>query len=89
MLKRNHTMADAPPPTKTYRGNCHCTAFVYEITVPEIKQVSNCNCSVCTRKGYLWTIIADPAASFKVVKGDEDALSVYEFATKSLLHKVS
>jgi hypothetical protein len=76
-------MADAP--LKTYRGNCHCTAFVYEVDVPEIKSVGECNCSICTKKGVLW-VYADPEA-FRVVKGSEDALTSYNFGTGFATHK--
>jgi hypothetical protein len=74
--------------TKTYRGNCHCGAFVYEATLPEITTVSKCDCSLCSKKAYHWTSAAKPG-SFKVVKGDEDDLSVYAFGSKAISHKVS
>lgn len=70
---------------KTYRGNCHCGAFVYEVELPEIKAVSTCNCSICSKKGYLW---AKPS-EIKVVKGSEDALTAYTFASNTYYHKVS
>ncbi|CAM1511435.1 Fc.00g089480.m01.CDS01 [Cosmosporella sp. VM-42] len=74
------------PQTETYRGNCHCGAFVYEATIPEIKRVVACACKLCTKKGSLWTAVPDEA-SFKIVKGDEDALTVYEFGPKTKSHK--
>ncbi|KAK3347015.1 Mss4-like protein [Lasiosphaeria hispida] len=76
-------MADATQPLKTYRGNCHCGAFVYEVELPEIKAVSACNCSICTKKGYLWV----KPSEIKVVKGDEDALTGYTFGSKTFYHK--
>jgi len=78
-------MADANQPRKTYRGNCHCGAFVYEVELPEIKAVSACNCSICTKKGYLWV---RPPSEIKVVKGYEDALTSYTFGSKTFYHKV-
>lgn len=74
--------------SKTYRGNCHCGAFVYEATIPEIKTVYSCDCSICTKKGYLWTLVPDEAG-FKVVKGDEATLTDYKFGPKERSHKVT
>ncbi|KAK1753979.1 centromere protein V [Echria macrotheca] len=69
---------------KTYRGNCHCGAFVYEVDVPEIKSVGQCSCSICSKKAYLW--IYPHRQSFRVLKGDEDALTSYT-VTGQFLHK--
>ncbi|KAH7123343.1 glutathione-dependent formaldehyde-activating enzyme [Dactylonectria estremocensis] len=79
-------MADVEELTKTYRGNCHCGAFVYEIDLPEIKTVNECNCSICSRKGYLW-LFPPTRDGFKIVKGAEDELTTYTFAAKHLHHK--
>ncbi|KAK1828513.1 glutathione-dependent formaldehyde-activating enzyme [Podospora conica] len=76
-------MAEENQPLKTYRGNCHCGAFVYEVELPEIKAVSTCNCSICTKKGYLWV----KPSEIKVVKGDEDALTGYTFGSNTFYHK--
>ncbi|KPM41941.1 hypothetical protein AK830_g4636 [Neonectria ditissima] len=79
-------MADIKEPTKTYRGNCHCGAFVYEVDVPEIKSTSECNCSICTKKGYLglYPLGRD---SFRVVKGAVEDLTNYTFAEGTFHHK--
>ncbi|KAI9901625.1 hypothetical protein N3K66_003442 [Trichothecium roseum] len=70
---------------KTYRGNCHCGAFVYEAECPEIKEVTSCNCSICVRKGYLWVFPGKD--NFRFVKGDADGLTGYEFGQKMINHK--
>ncbi|KAJ7681202.1 Mss4-like protein [Mycena rosella] len=70
-----------------YRGNCHCGAFKFTFRAPELKQAFACNCSICSRNGYLW---AFPASSedFVVVKGDEDStLKSYEFGKRAMAHK--
>ena len=83
-------MAEDAALTKTYRGNCHCGAFVYTLTVPEITKVSSCDCSICSKKAALWTVVSNPDEQFKVVKGDEENdLSVYQFGSKAFLHKAS
>ncbi len=39
-----------------YRGGCHCGRVAFEVD-GDIKLVSECNCSICTKKGYLhWTV---------------------------------
>lgn len=62
-------MSATNPPTKKYRGNCHCGAFVFELDVPEIKSVSDCDCSICHKKGYLWLRPENPPT---VVKDEGD-----------------
>jgi hypothetical protein len=69
---------------RTYRGNCHCGAFVYEAQLPEIKSALECNCSICHKKGYLW-VITEPA-KFDIVKGTSDTLSRYTVG--SVVHRV-
>ncbi|KAH8647801.1 glutathione-dependent formaldehyde-activating enzyme [Xylariales sp. PMI_506] len=70
---------------KTYRGNCHCGDFIFEVTMPEIKAVNDCDCSACYKRGALWAI--PPPGSVNYVKGDWDALTTYTFSTGVLLHK--
>ncbi|KAK0718093.1 Mss4-like protein [Lasiosphaeria miniovina] len=69
---------------KTYRGNCHCGAFIFEVKVPEIKSASACDCSICSKKGYVWLVATSDAVN--VVK-DEGLLVDYAFGAKSLVHK--
>ncbi|KAF2174366.1 hypothetical protein K469DRAFT_500987, partial [Zopfia rhizophila CBS 207.26] len=71
---------------QTYRGNCHCGAFVYEIQVPEIKSVYECDCSICYKNGYLW--VFPYLHDYKIVKGDDNTLKEYAFANKTIIHKV-
>ncbi|POR31142.1 Centromere protein V [Tolypocladium paradoxum] len=73
-------------PLRTYRGNCHCGAFVYEVELPEIKSVFQCNCSICHKKAYLW-VFPGEADNFRVVKGTDDTLTGYRFGPKKLVHK--
>jgi hypothetical protein len=39
------------------RGGCHCGRVAYEVN-GAIEQVSQCNCSICTKKGYLHWIVS-------------------------------
>jgi len=76
-------MSDTEQPTKKYRGNCHCGAFVYEVEAPEITSVSDCNCSICYKQAYLWLV---PGKPLTVVK-DEGKLVHYSFGTKNMDHQ--
>ncbi|KAF6842109.1 glutathione-dependent formaldehyde-activating enzyme [Colletotrichum plurivorum] len=78
-------MTKAEEPKQTYRGNCHCAAFVYEVQLPEIKSASQCNCSICVKKGALWLMPKND--DFKVVKGALSDLSSYSFGTGQMIHK--
>jgi hypothetical protein len=77
------SMADA----KTYRGNCHCKAYVFEAQMPEIKEAGSCNCSVCFKKSVLWGRIAKPG-DLTWVKGSESTLADYTFGRAAFHHKV-
>jgi hypothetical protein len=80
-------MAETQEPTKTYRANCHCGDLVYEIDLPaEINKATECNCSVCSKKGYVWHFAND---TYKVVKGAQEDLSVYTWGAGNVKHYVS
>ncbi|KZM27245.1 carbon-sulfur lyase [Ascochyta rabiei] len=50
-------MSDTQVPTQTYKASCHCGAFAYNVTTASLDNASTevvrCNCSICTRNGYL------------------------------------
>lgn len=79
---------DTEQSLRTYRGNCHCKAFVYEARLPEIKAAHQCNCSICHKKGYLW-VMPQTVDHFKIIKGDENTLTSYTFNAKNRSHKVN
>ncbi|KAI5868532.1 glutathione-dependent formaldehyde-activating enzyme [Durotheca rogersii] len=70
---------------KTYRGNCHCAAYIYEVKLPEITSLTECNCSMCYKRGGLWAL--PKPGNFRFVKGDPETLTNYSFAQKSFSHK--
>ncbi|KAI1364087.1 glutathione-dependent formaldehyde-activating enzyme [Xylaria arbuscula] len=78
-------MSDQESPLKTYRANCHCAAYVYEVTLPEVSTASECNCSVCYKKGALW--VFPKPDDVKFVKGDPATLTDYTFGKKIFTHK--
>ncbi|MCJ1437089.1 hypothetical protein MMC27_006474 [Xylographa pallens] len=74
----------ATTPLKTYYGNCHCAAFKFSLKVPEITNGQACNCSICSKKGYLW--LYPPNEAFTVERG-EGSLTEYHSANKMFTHK--
>ncbi|KAM4066690.1 glutathione-dependent formaldehyde-activating gfa [Hirsutella rhossiliensis] len=70
---------------RTYRGNCHCGAVVFEAELPEITSVHECNCSICHKKGYLG--LFPHADAFRFVKGSDVDMTSYTFGPKKLVHK--
>ena len=65
-----------------YRGSCHCGKIAYEVTgTPE--QVIDCNCSHCSRKGYLlWFVDRDKLQ----LNTPQDQLSTYTFNKHAIKH---
>ena len=59
-----------------YRGSCHCQAITFEVEAPEEVEVERCNCSICTKSGYLHLIV--PSSKFKLLSGQEQ-ITTYRF----------
>jgi len=68
---------------KTYRGSCHCGRVQFEVTT-ELTRVSECNCSICRRKGYLHHMV--PPERFRLLQG-ENHLTTYQFGTGRARHQ--
>ncbi len=66
-----------------HAGGCHCGRVRYEVEAPACITVSNCNCSICARSGYLALIV--PASRFRLLRGD-DVLSEYRFGREIARH---
>lgn len=67
----------------THRGGCHCARVRFEVTAPAKLEVSECNCSMCGKSGYLHLIV--PAKRFRLVSGQE-VLTAYTFNTGTAKH---
>jgi hypothetical protein len=67
----------------THTGGCHCGQVRFEVLAPAKLQVSECNCSMCNKAGYLHLIV--PADRFKLLSGSE-ALTTYTFNTGTAKH---
>ena len=67
----------------TRSGSCHCGAVRFEVDAPDPLRVQRCNCSICTKSGFLHLIV--PRARFRIIAG-EDRLTTYTFNTGVAKH---
>jgi hypothetical protein len=74
--------SEAKSAQKTYRGGCHCGNVRYEVQT-DLANVISCNCSICSRVGYVLTFV--PPEHFKLLAG-EGAQTDYQFNTKNIHH---
>jgi hypothetical protein len=66
-----------------YHGSCHCGQTKFEVD-GTIEQVMECNCSHCSRKGYLLWFVG--REQLKVSSG-QDQLATYLFNKHTIEHK--
>ena len=69
-------------PAETHAGGCHCGAIRFQAEA-DLGQVMQCNCSICSKRGALWSFVKAP--QFKLLEG-EDATEDYQFGRKRLHH---
>jgi hypothetical protein len=67
-----------------YQGSCHCGAVKFEIEAPEKVTCEDCNCSICSKSGYLHLII--PKSKFNLLQGESN-LTTYTFNTGVAQHR--
>ena len=67
--------------TQTHTGGCHCGAVRYEVALT-LEPVIACNCSICTKRGWLLSFAATD--QFKLLAGG-DNLTEYLF-NKHVIH---
>jgi len=67
----------------THTGGCHCGRVRFEVIAPAKLDVADCNCSMCSKCGYLHLIV--PADRFKLISG-RDVLTTYSFNTHIAKH---
>ena len=66
-----------------HSGSCHCGRVRFNVQAPEEIQATECNCSICSRTGYLHLIV--PKSRFVLLQGAEH-LSSYIFNTGVAKH---
>jgi hypothetical protein len=66
-----------------YQGSCHCGEVTFEVE-GELSLVTECNCSICSRKGsLLWGVSPD---NFRLLS-PEEKLATYTFGKQSIKHR--
>ena len=78
-MSRSSTIAAV----STFHGGCHCGLVRFEVD-RDLERVVACNCSICTRKGYLHAIV--PRERFRLLAG-ADILATYRFGTMTAQHR--
>jgi hypothetical protein len=66
-----------------YSGSCHCGEVAFDFE-SEFDAVIECNCSHCSRKGYLLTFV--PREQFTLKSGDA-SLATYTFNKHAIQHQ--
>lgn len=66
-----------------YHGGCHCGRIAFDVE-GEIDQVIECNCSICTKRGYLLWFV--PRNQLRLATPEAD-LATYTFNTRKILHR--
>jgi hypothetical protein len=67
---------------QTYEGGCHCGRVRFRVQ-GDLADVTDCNCSMCTKKGILHLIVRQ--SQFELLSGRED-LTTYTFNTGVAQH---
>ena len=67
----------------THCGGCHCGRVRFEVLAPARIRVSECNCSICRKAGFLHLIVR--AEQFTLLSGHE-VLTTYTFNTATAKH---
>lgn len=65
-----------------YKGSCHCGHIAYEVE-GEIESLMECNCSICTRRGYLLWFVPREKVTLKT---PDDAMATYSFGEHKIRH---
>jgi hypothetical protein len=68
--------------TQTYEGGCHCGRVRFRVT-GDLAETLACNCSICTKKGFLHLIVTPDC--FELLSGRDD-LTTYTFNTGMAKH---
>jgi hypothetical protein len=76
-----------PADAETYDAACHCGSTQYTVTLsPPLERhpVVSCNCTICTKNGYL---LVYPLRERVRFQGNEGSLNSHSFGNKRNLHK--
>jgi len=65
-----------------YKGSCHCGRIAFEVE-GELREVADCNCSICTRMGSLHWFLPREALRLLTPAGD---MVAYTFGSGTIKH---
>jgi hypothetical protein len=68
--------------TGNYESGCHCGRVRFRIRA-DLSRVSECNCSICTKKAILHLLVSPE--NFELLQGEAD-LATYQFNTNTAKH---
>ena len=66
-----------------HRGSCHCGRIAYSVEAT-FDKVNECNCSHCSRKGYLLAFLPREAVTLSTPM---EAMSTYRFNRHAIEHR--
>lgn len=66
-----------------FSGSCHCNGIRFEVDVPDTIEAVQCNCSICSKSGFLHLIL--PLSKFKLLNGEAN-IHTYRFNTGVAKH---
>ena len=66
-----------------HSGGCHCGRVRFEVEAPSAIELCECNCSICSKSGFLHLIV--PRGRFRLLRGQGD-LTQYAFHTGVAKH---
>ena len=66
-----------------HKGGCHCGKVRFEFNAPDVLDVTECNCSICAKSGYLHVIVN--SRDFSLLSGSDD-IETYIFGTHTAKH---
>jgi hypothetical protein len=69
--------------SQVHEGGCHCGRVRFRVT-GALAGITDCNCSICQKKGFLHWIV--PQESFQLLSGADD-LVTYRFNTGVAQHR--
>jgi hypothetical protein len=65
-----------------HKGSCHCGKIAYEVE-GELQEVTECNCSICSSRGYLLWFVPGDKFTLKTPEGN---MAHYTFNTHKIRH---
>lgn len=68
-----------------YAGACHCGAVRFTVTLSDgLTSARRCDCSYCAARGAI--AVSAPLDGLRLEPGSEEALTLYQFGTRSAKH---